>query len=281
VAVTHDEGKQMKEAEVIETQAMTVTNQNVAVVDVTDASREGLALMRERVDNQKQMLKIALSLTAPGQWTVFGDSVYPTGGAADTILRRAFGLTWGPKEITVEETPQGPVAVCRAWLMQGGRTIEQFEGRRSMGGFIDSESDMRKGAVENMKSVAVRDLLGLRFRSAEELQELGLNVGKLQRRVEFNEGRGGGRDAPSGDGGDIVPFGKNKGTPIGKLDDKQLAWYIGAAEKAVADPTKEKWRAKEQRWLDALLGEQSRRKPTEWDNVGGPPLEDREPGADG
>lgn len=247
----------------------------IATIDVRDASSEGVALMRARVENQKKMLAIAIGLTSESQWTVFGDSVYPTGGAADTILRRAFGLTWGEKKVTIETTEEGDLeAVSVAWLMQGDRQVEQFEGRRRMGGFIKTEADMRKGAVENMKSVAVRDLLGLRFRTVTELRDMGLNIGSGVKRVEFQNR---GKDES---GGLVVPFGKNKGVPITELTDKQLEWYIGAAKQTIADPEKAKFRAKEEKWLAALESELSGRsqspadKMPAWD-------EPREPGSEG
>lgn len=250
-----------KDPEIIDTRAASITS--VATVDVTDASKEGLALMRERVENQKQMLKIALSLTAPNQWTVFAgtgkdgvyrESIYPTGGAADTILRRAFGLTWGPKTIKVYRNESGELeASCTAWLMQGEKEIEEFTGYRQIGGFIRSEPDLRKGAMENMKSCAVRDLLGLRFRSPSELRELGLDVGKLERRAEFQSH--GDDDAA----GVKVPWGKLKGTPITELRDDQLGYYIGKAKEAIADPEKAKWKAKEGVWLGHLEAEKKRR----------------------
>lgn len=58
-----------------------------------------------------------------------------------------------------------------------------------------------------------------------------------------------------------VQFGKNKGTPVSKLSDKQLDWYIETANKTLADPDKQKYRDNELRWLDALRSEYSRRHP--------------------
>ena len=250
---------------------------DLAVVDVRDASAAGLALMRERVENQKKMLAIAISLTSPGQWTVFAgkgkdgvyrESIYPTGGAADTILRRAFGLSWGEKVVTVHQSPDGPEAVCVAWLMQGDRPVEQFEGRRKLGGFIKTEADMRKGAVENMKSVAVRDLLGLRFRTPAELREMGLDVGKLERRAEFQD------HAKDESGVPVIEWGKKRGTPLSALADRELDWYIEAAKKAIADPDKAQWAGKERGRLAQYEAERASRLGK--DAVVAPPA--REPG---
>jgi len=244
-----------KNPEVIETQ--------IATLDVRDASAQGLALMEERVKNQKKMLAIAIGLTAPNQWTVFAgtdksgtyrETVYPTGGAADTILRRAFGLTWGEKMIEVEETPDGRLATYSAWLMRGGERVEHFTGYRQMGGYIKTEPDLRKGAMENMKSVAVRDLLGLRFRTPAELKEMGLDVSKLERRAEF-------QSHEKDPGEMVVPFGRDKGKPITDVDDDALKWLAEAVKKSIADKDKEKWKAKNQAMLDALRAEYARRHP--------------------
>jgi hypothetical protein len=239
----------------------------LATLDVRDASAQGLALMRERVENQKKMLSIAIGLTAPGQWTVFAgtgkdgvykESIYPTGGAADTILRRAFGLTWAERDITVEDTPDGRMATCSAWLMNGDIRVEHFTGYRFLTGFVKNEADLRKGAAENMKSIAVRDLLGLRFRSPAELKEMGLDVGKIKSRAEF-------QTHDKDPGTVVVPFGKNKGQSITDIDDGNLQWLADAVKKSIEDPEKAKFKRKNQELLDALREEYKSRqaKPEE------------------
>ena len=236
--------------EAIQTEPLT---QALATVDVRDASTEGLALMRERVENQKEMIKIAISLTSPNQWVIFAgqgkETVYPTGGAADTILRRVFGLTWGEKVVTIEDSPQGPCAVCRAWLMQNGQEVEHFEGRRPFGGFAVTESNMRKDAVENMKSVAVRDILGLRFRTPDELREMGLDIGKVKARAEFADHKSGNELS--------MAFGKEKGVPISKVQD--LDWYINIVSEGIQNPAKQKYRASAEKQLAALQAEKAKR----------------------
>lgn len=235
----------------------------VTTVDVRDASPEGVALMRQRVEAQEEMLKIAISLTRPSQWTIFAgggkETIYPTGGAADTILRRAFGLTWGEKVVAVYENNRGDLeASCTAWLMDGDRKVEQFVGYRVMGGYVKTEPDLKRSVVENMKSVAVRDLLGLRFRTPDELQSMGLNVRGIKTRAEF-------RDHGSDDSGPVlIPFGKGyKGKPVTVLSDTQLVWYTDRANENIANPAKAKWRAKESKWLQTLQEEQASRARTE------------------
>lgn len=57
----------------------------------------------------------------------------------------------------------------------------------------------------------------------------------------------------------VVPFGKNKGMKLSELSEKQLVWYFNAATENVADPAKEKYRAKEQVWLNAISEEMGKR----------------------
>jgi len=57
----------------------------------------------------------------------------------------------------------------------------------------------------------------------------------------------------------VVPFGKNKGMKLSELNEKQLVWYFNAATENVADPAKEKYRAKEQVWLNAISEEMGKR----------------------
>jgi len=236
-----------------EKEAKPVETKEIATLDVRDASDHAVALMRKRVENQEEMLKIAIKLTGQHQWVMFGESLYPTGGCADTILRRAFGLHWGEKTITIEDTPDGKLATCTAWLMQDGRKVEAFTGYRLMTGFIKNEADLRRAVLENLKSVAVRDLLGLRFRTPEELKHLGLDVTKLEKRVDFQEHDKQGSEV-------IAPFGKQKGKPLSELNDENLQWLAEAVKKSVEDPTKEKWKAKNQALVEACREEYKRRR---------------------
>ena len=239
----------------------------VATIDVRDASPEGLALMRKRVEIQTEQLKVAIKLTSPSQWVVFSgkgpngeprETLYPEGGAADTILRRVFGLTWSDKAVIVAKNEQGEfVATSTAWLTRNGVPVEEFTGSRRMGRYVKTIEDMKKGAIENMKSVAVRDLLGLRGRTPAEMQGMGLDVGRLERRAEFENHAEAGA-APTAAA--LVPCGKTSGQPVTTIDDGDLAWHIKAARENIADPAKARFRAKTERWLAACLAEEARRK---------------------
>lgn len=50
----------------------------------------------------------------------------------------------------------------------------------------------------------------------------------------------------------VIPFGKKKGTPLTALDIRSLNWYLETARAELADPSKERFRAKTQAWIDQL-----------------------------
>jgi hypothetical protein len=66
------------------------------------------------------------------------------------------------------------------------------------------------------------------------------------------------RPAPRGDI-TLVKFGRDVGTPLADIDDASLRWYAGALQKSVDDPTKAKWREKNEADLAAARAEQDRR----------------------
>jgi len=256
------------------------------VADISDQTEAGLALFEERVRVARKQLALALRLTQPGQWVVMAgdggkESVYATAGAADRILRMGFGMRWAEKSVTIEKRGDETIAVATAALLKpDGSIYEIFEGRRKLGGYVKSESDLVKSALANMAHQAVTQILGLRFLTPADLRELGLDLDKLPRRVEFQDH---GEDHL---GSPLVPFGKNKGKRIDELDDAALNWYVGAAKKNIADPEKAKWKVKEERWLAQLESEKARRAQPAPEKAPPPgpdmPMwNDREPGSEG
>lgn len=50
----------------------------------------------------------------------------------------------------------------------------------------------------------------------------------------------------------VIPFGKKKGTPLTQLDARSLNWYLETARAELADPSKERFRAKTEGWIAQL-----------------------------
>lgn len=249
-------------------------DQQIQIGSPSDQTAAGLKLFEESVRVAREKLKLALTLCEPGQLLVMvgkdgKESVYFTGGSADRILRMGFSMRWGEKEVHVlTEADGSKTAVATATLfLSTGEEYERFEGRRTMHlvdgefrGHVKNENNLIKASLQNMKHIAVVDILGMRELTTADLARLGIDVHALPRRVEFEDHTG------HDQGGDmLMPFGKQKGLKLKEINDRDLEWYIAAAQKSVADPEKAKWKAKEEKRLAAYLAEKERR-------AKGPPL---------
>ena len=141
---------------------------------------------------------------------------------------------------------------------RGGRLARKDGGRTDHPGRGDAHwiehADLKKGARENMKSVAVRDLLGLRGRSPDELAGLGLNLAQVGS-AQFQNNKAGPGEVP------VFAFGKCKGKaandPSVTLAD--LTWYAERCKESLADPEKAKWKKSEEKKLAAYRAEYERR----------------------
>ena len=219
--------------------------------------------MKQRLERRRQLLKICLELTSPGQWVVFrgedgkGCSCYPTGGASDAIIRHILACTWADKSYVIENDVNGAPIACEysaTLISRDGRPIERFTGYRSIGGYTSNKQDLIAGASENCKSRALRDLLGLRGRTPEELAELGLDLKKVGT-ATFNDNRQGPDAVPSFKFGRCS--GKSFNDPSVSMTD--LQWYLKRSDEALSDPDKAKYRKSETRQNAALKSEIERR----------------------
>lgn len=294
-------------AEPVQSTALTAPDRSGTpmTMDATAQNEQMLEVFEERVRCARRSIAIAIQLTTPSQWVVMDggggkQSIYATAGASDRILRMGYGMRWGSIEKKIVRMDDETVCHVAADLFQHDGTLyERFEGKRRMGGFIRNEQDLVKGAIQNMKHTAVTDILGLRMLSPGDLRELGLDLDKLERRVEYQDHSNQKQRSQI-----TAPFGKQKGVPITELTDGNLKWLAEAVKKSVNDPEKAKWKSKNETLLQALRDEYKRRhaKPADdapppaeepadpYAEVGPPPMEadgelpfdgKEEPGADG
>jgi hypothetical protein len=63
------------------------------------------------------------------------------------------------------------------------------------------------------------------------------------------------RATTTGDDGPQIPFGKSKGTPITKADERDLKWVLGALQKSIDDPEKARWRESNEALAEAIRSE--------------------------
>lgn len=287
----------------IETKQLTVHPQSsMAIMDPANQTEAGLALLEERVRVAKRQTAILMQLVSPNQVVVMegndgSESVYFTGGAADRILRMGFGMKFGDWTWEIHRGSDETTCVAKADLLQqDGQLYERRTGMRAMGGFVRNERDLVKGAIENAKHLAVHDILGLRFLKAADYKELGLDLSKLERRVEYQNHEKQGAEM-------VAPFGRSRGKKLTEMPDDDLKWLADKIKESVEDPEKAKWRKKNEQLLAALREEYKRRgnekrqqeaapsdtpppagdaPPAEdWSEVGPPPMDDREPGSEG
>lgn len=252
----------------IETRPVHVADLAVASSAIIDDPRFDEDAMQQRFTRRQRLIKLCFQMTSASQWVKFEDAkngratLYPMGGAADAIIRHILGCVWRDEEITFSGTGEDgePTLVqCSGWLCSIDsdgdiRRIEKFTGYRERGGYANSTPNLKKDARENMKSVAVRDLLGLRGRSPEELASLGLDLSKVGV-ATFQNNKAGPGEVP------IFAFGKKKGLACNdpKVTKDDLLWYAERCKESIADPEKSKWKKSEEKKLEAYRGEYQRR----------------------
>jgi hypothetical protein len=258
---------ELRDVRVIETRPADLSDLSVSVDILTDNPHADAKALAQKEARRKALMKTCFAMTSPSQWVIFESvdkktgekkaTVYPMGGAADGIIRHILSCRWDEKTVEVDCDAQGEPLRARAaaWLLLStGQRYERFEGAREMGGFIKNRADLVKGALENMKSVAVRDLLGLRGRSPEELSALGLNLAKVGRATFQDHKQGAGVAA-------IFPWGNLKGKPLTdpEVKDKDLNWLVERLDENIDDQSKAKYRDSNVRLRDACFAEIDRR----------------------
>ncbi|HET9554372.1 MAG TPA: hypothetical protein VFP50_15525 [Anaeromyxobacteraceae bacterium] len=249
---------------------------------------EQRALFRERI------IQLALRQTAATQYVIHraeGDeareSVYPMGAAADAMFS-FLGLTWAS---VVESTVDGRPSYRRGeqkwqseirsvpvkdgkgnvvgedryyWVKSGlwsrDALVALAEGKRLIGvGYSKDEPTTEMNAFENLKSRAVREVLGLKGKDRTWYKVQGLDL-SAARVAEFQDRKAGASSDPDQA---VIKWGKAKGKKVSELSDDDLRFYTERQEKDCADPEKAKF--KPERLLAALKAEAERRaaKPTE------------------
>jgi hypothetical protein len=170
-----------------------------------------VASLEQRLDQMERVCRAVVRTTKPSQWQIFGDSVYMEADAALTIAR-GIGLHISAPEYEYNELGGGAVQCqCTIRVELGGRefedigdcdTFDEFLKKRKKdledSGAVDSQIhealilELKKKAKANALSRAVSGWIGVRGLTPEEMQELGLNIGKVKRTV-FNKGTKGGK----------------------------------------------------------------------------------------
>jgi hypothetical protein len=109
----------------------------------------------------------------------------------------------------------------------------------------------------------VRALGGLSAVPLDVLRTAGVDVTRVVM-VDYERGAKGGDSTGASVGTTelAMSWGNAKGTKVQELADKDLAFYLGAYERDLADPAKERFKKNNERMLAALRAEKERREKT-------------------
>lgn len=242
--------------------------------------------LEQRARFLDKVIQLALKRTSPSQYVIHraeGDeareSVYPMGAAADAMFG-FLGLSWAApiptldgdgKEVSWRRGEKKWEAEIRGggedqeyyWvrsaLWRGDQLIALAEGKRLIGvGYAKDKPTAEIDAFENLKSRAVREVLGLKAKDRAWYQANGLDLSNA-RLAEFQDRKSSATADPNEA---VIKWGNAKGSKVKDLSDQDLAFYTTRYEADVADPAKAKF--KPALMLAALKAEAERRaaKPT-------------------
>lgn len=236
----------------------------------------------ERMNTMVRMLeelrKAAIRSTYASDWIVHtttdrdGNVVKQVGYLQDIGAERAakcWGIEIGQPAIEREDFPDGTYSyhmIADAWSKVTGERLDYAEGSRWSGddffarqvkkeGDKIDPTDVRKAAYANLHGRAVRSLSGLNGVPLDMLKAAGVDVGRV---VHVTYG-GGTSSSGVGTSEMTIRWGNAKGKKLAELSEKDLAYYLTAEEKNLADPAKERFRKSTQTMVDALKGERDRR----------------------
>jgi hypothetical protein len=241
----------------------------------------------ERVETMVKMLEqlriASIRATYPTDWIIHttrtqdGEITKQVGYLQDSGAERAgkvWGIEVGNPAIEREDFPDGTYSyhmIAEAWSKVTGERLDYVEGSRWSGdtfftrqvkteGDKIDPTDVRKSSYANLHGRAVRALGGMNGVPLDTLRQAGLDVAKVVH-VSYDKGARGGESAGASVGSVevVVGFGNSKGAKPADLVEKDLDWYIKAYGENIADPAKARFAKANQRVLDALTAEKTRR----------------------
>lgn len=230
------------------------------------------AMAERRIEAVNKIKILALRVTNERDWTDQGGNPYLQ-VSGDEKVARLFGISWRLDDPTREDHDDGHFSYTfKGYFSMGTVEIEVIGTRSSKDPFFGGSkaeplppseidrNDVKKGAMTNCLGNGISRLLGIRNLTWEDLAKAGIDRSKVGK-VNF-------KSSDPQAALTLPNYGRHKGE---KMDDpaipiSELKYYLAGAEKSIADPTKEKYRAKEEKLRDALIAEIAKREakpPTE------------------
>jgi len=221
----------------------------------------------------------SIKATYPADWVIHvskdadGNVLREVGYLQDCGCERA-GKIWGIQItrpiIEREDFADGTFSynlLADAFSKVTGEMIENCEGSRWSGdrfftrsGEKVDPSDVRKSAWANLHGRAVRQLAGLGAVPLDILAAADVDVRKVVH-VGYAKGAKGGEStgAAVGTSDPEIKWGNGKGKTVSAQADKDLQFYLKAAEKDLTDPEKAKYKKNTERLIEAIKAEIDKR----------------------
>jgi hypothetical protein len=231
-----------------------------------------VALMEQRARSIGRMRALAIACTLPEHWSDHDGKPYLSSAGAQCAARLCGVKVTSTRDRREEHRDQDGAYyeyVYTATVSLPG-DIDSIDGvvgsctsRDPIVGTGDGKraiedvdpGDIRKKAQTNMLQRGITQLLGLREISWATLGQFGITPNGAK--VEYKTGaKGGGHQGEEYS----FKFGRGKDTPISKLSEEDLGWYLKAAKESLADPKKEKYKRNSQEQIDVIEKELARRK---------------------
>lgn len=252
---------------------------------IEEGEDKALARIDTLINVLDKLRRASIKATQPSDWichvsrdsegTILAQRCYLQDIGAERA-GKVWGIQVGAPAIEREDFPDGTFAyhmIAEATCRTTGERLDYVEGSRWSGdkffqkGLQDGERpdpvDIRKASWANTHGRAVRQLGGLGGVPLDLLAECGLDTKKVQF-VDYAKGSKGGESTGASTGGSeiVIKWGAGKDKSIAEQTDKDLAYYLKAAQKDLTDESKAKFKKNNERMIAALTAEIEKRTKT-------------------
>lgn len=239
--------------------------------------------VEQRVTAYNKIRRAALGATNWRHWSSQGGQPYLEIAGAKSIASLV-GINWKIDEPAFEWLEDGHFSYTFKGEFTLGATIQECIGTRSSKDAFFSmakgqsiptseidRGEVKKAALTNLLGNGVRGILGMNKLTWDDLKSVGIEVEKIAK-VEYKQGSADPQAAVT-----LPNYGGHKGKAI---DDPTvpvdaLQYYLAGAEKSIADPSKAKFKAKEERLRDAIKAELAKREAAKPEALSGDDLKER------
>ena len=216
-----------------------------------------------RIEAINKIKRISLRVTGYYDWTDQGGKPYMQVSGAEKVAR-LFGVSWRIDEPALQWEDDGHFSYTyKGYFSMGATEIEAIGTRSSRDPFFSvkketaippgeiDKGDVKKAAYTNCIGNGVSRILGIRNLTWEDLEGVGIDRSKISK-IGYKQGSAD-PNAPA----TLPNYGDHAGKPVNdpSVPIGSLKYYLLGLEKSIADPTKEKYKARNGVLIDALKAE--------------------------